>query len=200
MWTARAGCARGWRLSLLNSKSVCRRSAPRGFTLVETLVVLGVIAAVLAIALPALSAVRRGAHAAASMNNMRQIAAGMRVYSDQHDGILPFFVPGLGAEPEIGRQPLSWAIEELTGGSAEVWIAPADPARRLEPRELPFEPYTSYDYPAGRYTQFAQVFRERMAVRRVVSRAVLERVNDTLLIERQSYATKEPQELVVGQH
>jgi len=66
------------------------RSSRGGFTLVEILVVLAVIALLVAILLPALSAARRAGQLASSQGNLRQIATFMGLYqSDNEDTIVP---------------------------------------------------------------------------------------------------------------
>jgi prepilin-type N-terminal cleavage/methylation domain-containing protein len=60
--------------------------ASAGFTLVEMLVVIAVIAILAALLLPAASAAKRKAQRTACINNLRQINAGVRMYSeDSHD-------------------------------------------------------------------------------------------------------------------
>jgi prepilin-type N-terminal cleavage/methylation domain-containing protein/prepilin-type processing-associated H-X9-DG protein len=56
-------------------------SAPRGFTLVELLVVIGVIAVLVAILLPALGKAREAANRSACLSNLRQIHLGFHLYS-----------------------------------------------------------------------------------------------------------------------
>jgi prepilin-type N-terminal cleavage/methylation domain-containing protein len=57
-----------------------------GFTLVEMLVVIAVIAILAALLLPAISAAKRKAQRMACTNNLRQISLGVRMYSDDsHD-------------------------------------------------------------------------------------------------------------------
>lgn len=61
-----------------------------GFTIVEVLVVIGVIAVLAGILLPALASVRRTGLMTKSMSNMKQISSWMRIYStDNRDQILP---------------------------------------------------------------------------------------------------------------
>jgi len=59
------------------------------FTLVELLVVIGIIAVLIAILLPALSAARKAAQATVCMSNLRQWGMGLQAYVDQNKGMLP---------------------------------------------------------------------------------------------------------------
>lgn len=61
------------------------RSQPRnGFTLTELLVVIGIIAVLMAVLLPALAGVWKTGHMTSSANNLKQIAAYMQLYSDDN--------------------------------------------------------------------------------------------------------------------
>ena len=61
-----------------------------GFTLVELLVVIGIIAVLIGILLPALNVARKSARTTAGLSNMRQIGTGLRLYSTQWKDSLPY--------------------------------------------------------------------------------------------------------------
>jgi prepilin-type N-terminal cleavage/methylation domain-containing protein/prepilin-type processing-associated H-X9-DG protein len=64
-------------------------STSRAFTLVELLVVIGIIALLIAILLPSLSAARESAAAVKSLSNLRQLAIGVQQYKNANRGLYP---------------------------------------------------------------------------------------------------------------
>src|SRR5256714_1601423 len=60
------------------------------FTLVELLVVIGIIALLIAILLPALQKARESANRSACLSNVRQIVTGFIMYTNDNKGMLPF--------------------------------------------------------------------------------------------------------------
>ena len=65
----------------------------RAFTLVGLLVVIGIIAVLVGILLPALSKARKQALLIQCESNMRQWGAGFQMYVDESSGQLPLRVP-----------------------------------------------------------------------------------------------------------
>jgi prepilin-type processing-associated H-X9-DG protein/prepilin-type N-terminal cleavage/methylation domain-containing protein len=93
-----------------------RRTSNSGFTLVELLVVIGIIAVLISILLPALGRVRAQAKGAYCASNQRQLAQAAIAYANDNRGFFPpstFFVPNpnvAGAFLQTG-----WHVPEAIG-------------------------------------------------------------------------------------
>ncbi len=110
--------------------------APRreGYTLLELLVVVGIIATLVGLLLPAVQKVRAAATRARSLNNLKQIDLAVHAFAASHDGRLPSIEDGV-----------FWALlPYLDGGDALVnsdsgphdflpYLSPADPSLSADP-------------------------------------------------------------------
>jgi prepilin-type N-terminal cleavage/methylation domain-containing protein/prepilin-type processing-associated H-X9-DG protein len=92
-----------WTIVTKSSKRRCK-----GFTLVELLVVIGIIAVLIAILLPALRKARQSAVTAACLSNLRQIGIAFHIYADETHGWLPSAGPNHDFRLAPGALALSW--------------------------------------------------------------------------------------------
>jgi prepilin-type N-terminal cleavage/methylation domain-containing protein/prepilin-type processing-associated H-X9-DG protein len=80
-----------------------RPSRPRGFTLVELLVVVAIIATLLGLLLPAVQGARASARRVQCASNMRQVGLAIGLFCDAHRGRFPYT-----SHNEADDEKLSW--------------------------------------------------------------------------------------------
>src|SRR6266550_2828890 len=108
------------------TSNASRPCARRGFTLTELLVVIGVIALLIGILLPALSKARESSRRAACLSNLRQLGQCLTMYSNAHKDCLP---NGNGAQmwdDPLGQTTVMVAFTDMYKISPGVYHCPSD--------------------------------------------------------------------------
>jgi prepilin-type N-terminal cleavage/methylation domain-containing protein len=130
------------------------KRSPRAFTLVELLAVIGIVALLIAMIMPALSKAREAARLTQCMSGARQVFFAVEMYcNDSHD-FYPTIAPisfGLKNNPVpywhqilIDRNYLKAALQTNRGG------CPDGPSPRVATPAIPYECWP-YDTPGGDY-------------------------------------------------
>ena len=107
-------------------QTYARRSPRTGFTLVEMIIVVGIIAALLGLAFPAIRTFRMEAQNVACLSNLRQIGTILQSYMNQNRDIPPMtdFIPT--ATDNGPRGGLPWALRGYLATDNKCWCCPSD--------------------------------------------------------------------------
>lgn len=126
---------------------------PRAFTLVETLVVIGILSTLLAILLPAASSVRASARATECQSNLRQLGIASTAYAAQNADHYPAALL-YKMRPE-GLSTIAWDFESHANGSVTsgaLWSFLGGPDKVQQCPEFlgastfGNDPFTGYNY------------------------------------------------------
>lgn len=158
------------------------RFKTRGFTLVELIVVIGIIGILLGLTVPALRTFRMEGLNVACQSNLRQLGAIMNSYYNQNQNVMPMvdFLPAVTGDGPVGGLP--WAFRGYIKRDNTCWCCPAD---HDEADSL--STGTSYFYVPGliRYTPSVQM---------QVQQAILPSLLDPTLTELQIQSLREGME------
>jgi len=141
---------------------LCRR----GFTIIELLVVLGVLAVLTSLLLPALSGVRENAEQVRCRSQLRQLGQLTASVMAQEDGKLPYALSAPSQSPGGLAVEFVDYYAELAGGG-DLLLCPADP---LANRRGVSGVYSSYSYWPGEIMLLFEIGRDSLDPRGVTTR------------------------------
>ncbi|MFI4912330.1 MAG: prepilin-type N-terminal cleavage/methylation domain-containing protein [Sedimentisphaeraceae bacterium JB056] len=113
----------------------------RGFTLVELLVVISIIALLMSILIPSLAKARESAKSVICKSNLKQLGSSIYLYVADNEGYLPIAAFVDSAKEGMSYQWTHWYnlispyFGEIERGKASVLLCPSDPSNRHLPAE-----------------------------------------------------------------
>ena len=170
------------------------------FTLVELLVVIGIIAVLVSILLPSLNRAREQAKRAKCLNNLRQIGMAFVMYNNENKGWYPFHADG---NAKYAEDWIHWQqIRNIKDSAVYRYLGTADPSIFRCPSDDPgnrprvlWEPYV-YSY------TFNYLFAANAAVATRVRAASVRSASDKIVVvdeDEQSLDDGNFHPLLVGQ-
>jgi prepilin-type N-terminal cleavage/methylation domain-containing protein len=115
----------------------------QAFTIVEMLVVIGVITVLAGVLLPVIGGIRAESRSMACMSNLRQIYLAVETYRQRADSRLPYAEPLPAATPDGPVGGLNEALRHIIPAEGDHWFCPAHFCCDYE------NLHTSYVYPPG---------------------------------------------------
>jgi prepilin-type N-terminal cleavage/methylation domain-containing protein len=162
-----------------------QRRNRRGFTLVELLVVIGIIALLIAILMPALAKAKEQANRTSCMSNLRQLAAAMLMYTDENKGYFPHCAAGTYEDDWIywqsGRDKDQGRLVKYMGRkfSPKIYRCPSDDSFSIRSYQYS---YTVNYFITGWYGNLAKCPRNKVAkIKRPSEKILMIDESDTTL-------------------
>ena len=101
----------------MNQMTNRNQSCKAGFTLIEILVVIAIIALLAAILFPVFGRARENARRSACQSNLKQIGLALSQYVDDNDGYMPFFNYNTLIAPYVKNTQIFVCPDDSTGGT-----------------------------------------------------------------------------------
>ncbi len=120
------------RSSTVRSRGNARRAGVRGFTLVELLVVIAVVAILISVLLPALAGARNAALEMQDTNHFRQIGIAYAAYMNDHETYLKTLRPRIPIKVSE-RWRAVVGLYEYVDGTKEIFLCPTSQSYGLDP-------------------------------------------------------------------
>ena len=149
-----------------------------GFTLIELLVVIAIIAILAAILFPVLSKAKEKARQAACMNNLRQLALSLLIYTQDADERFPLshFSPPGGA--------ITWAPYGMRWRPCYEWLDALQPyVRSYDLARCPSDRFEAYNHRRKSYGLIAPPFLSEMEPHGLPSSRIVAPTDGLLLVE-----------------
>jgi prepilin-type N-terminal cleavage/methylation domain-containing protein len=110
------------RFNLLKTGHFGESMRRKAFTLVELLVVIGIIAILIGILLPTLSRARESAKRTACLSNVRELGNAFRLYAAANKDVIPIGCVGVIGPPSANEMQFSYVVNwnPLSGGTGTV--------------------------------------------------------------------------------
>lgn len=130
-----------------------------GFSLIELLAVIGIIAVLIGLALPAFAGVRRTAKSVRCQANLRSILSGLQGYRDDHQGLIPWstVTQSTGEDPGAFGVLADYIGVALPTGSQDGMYEQIEPY--VCPADIGLSELTGFSY-AYRPSSYMQVLPE----------------------------------------